>query len=271
MSDSYIHGTHRKEQDRLTLLNRILNDQCIRALMLKGNERVLDVGSGLGQFTRLMATRLESGEVVGVERDPVQIEAAMKLAGNDPGPFSFREGDAYSLPLTDDEWGTFDVVHCRFVLEHLRKPSRAVGQMFQACRPGGRIVLIDDDHTLFRLDPTLNSWDNLWEAYQAAFFHNGTNPNIGRELVSLLGNAGCREIGQGFLQFGSWRGSPDFHDYVDNIVGILKGARATMMKYQVIDPVVFDTSITALRRWARRKNATIWYPLNRAEGIRPQN
>jgi len=30
--------------------------------------------------------------------------------------------DALALPLRDDEWGTFDLAHARFLLEHVRDP-----------------------------------------------------------------------------------------------------------------------------------------------------
>ena len=35
----------------------------------------------------------------------------------------FRTGDAFALPLRDDEWRTFDVVHTRFMLESLADPG----------------------------------------------------------------------------------------------------------------------------------------------------
>jgi hypothetical protein len=44
----YIHGTHPEEQQRLSLLNRVLNPASLRELNLAGNERILDCGSGLG-------------------------------------------------------------------------------------------------------------------------------------------------------------------------------------------------------------------------------
>ena len=53
----------------------------------------------------------------------------------------------------DDEWGTFDVAHTRFVLEHVPDPLRVVKTMVRAVQPGGRIVLADDDHDVLRLWP----------------------------------------------------------------------------------------------------------------------
>ena len=70
-SSDYIHGSSPEEQRRLSLLNDILNESCLGELKLREGESVLDLGSGLGQFTRLMARTVGStGQVVGIERDP---------------------------------------------------------------------------------------------------------------------------------------------------------------------------------------------------------
>ena len=58
MSDhesQYIHGTVAEEQERLSLMNDLINRACLRELDLPTGVRVLDVGSGLGQFARTAA------------------------------------------------------------------------------------------------------------------------------------------------------------------------------------------------------------------------
>ncbi|HEY8848416.1 MAG TPA: hypothetical protein VIO12_03935 [Thermoanaerobaculia bacterium] len=57
MSDAvYIHGTSEEEQRRLSLMNDVLlNPASIRKMALRGDETILDLGAGLGQFTRAMA------------------------------------------------------------------------------------------------------------------------------------------------------------------------------------------------------------------------
>ena len=108
----YIHGSSPEEQRRLSLLNDILNEACLKELDLGPGQKVLDLGSGLGQFTRLMARTVGlAGTVIGIERDQGQISQAKQLA-DDAGEATlveFRQGDATGLPLLDSEWGTFDV------------------------------------------------------------------------------------------------------------------------------------------------------------------
>jgi SAM-dependent methyltransferase len=47
-------------------------------------------------------------------------------------------GDAQALGFTD---GSFDVVLCTEVLEHVPEPQRAVDEMFRVLKPGGRLLL----------------------------------------------------------------------------------------------------------------------------------
>ena len=121
-------------------------------LRLAGGERILDVGSGLGQLTRAMAQRA-GRTALGIERSSLQLGEARRLAqaAGEEGLTEFRQGPAEKLPLAEGEWGTFDVVHTRFLLEHVPDPAAVVQQMVRAARPGGRIILMDDTHDTHRL------------------------------------------------------------------------------------------------------------------------
>lgn len=102
----YIHGTHSEEQERLSLLNTVLlNEVCLKELSLQGGERILDVGSGLGQFSRAMAKEARR-TVIGVERSEDQIEEAVRQArlDHEDDMVEFRRGDARDLPLREEEW-----------------------------------------------------------------------------------------------------------------------------------------------------------------------
>jgi ubiquinone/menaquinone biosynthesis C-methylase UbiE len=125
-------------------------------MSLQGGEKILDVGAGLGQFSRAMARAAgPEARVVGVERDAAQIAEARRQAelAGEGGLVEWRSGDAAALPLESGEWGGFDVAHTRFLLEHVPDPPAIVRQMLRAVRPGGRIVLADDDHELLRFWP----------------------------------------------------------------------------------------------------------------------
>lgn len=268
---AYIHGTEPAEQTRLSVLNDLLNRRTVQELNLQRGERILDVGSGLGQLSRAMA-RSSGVAVVGVERSGEQIAEALRQAqqAGEGSLVVFRQGDALQLPLGDHEWGTFDLAHARFVLEHLREPLGAVQAMVRAVKPGGRIVLQDDDHALLRLFPQPRGFEALWDAYQRSYSFLGNDPAIGRRLVSLLVEAGAEPTRNTFVFFGSCAGEPHLAEYVDNLAGVIQGARVTVLAANLLDAKSFDAALLALRAWSRERDATIWYAVSWAEGRRPR-
>lgn len=271
MADSeYIHGTSPEEQERLARLNALLNDASIEALALSGGERVLDVGSGLGQLTRAVG-KATGRRVVGVERSDEQRATADRLArAAGEGDFvDFRPGEAESLPLTRDEWGSFDLVHARFVLEHVRDPLAVVREMTRAVKRGGRIVLEDDDHELLRLAPEPEGFTALWRAYMRSYERIGCDPIVGRRLVTLLHQAGIRPVRNLLLFFGACAGEPAFPLYAENLAVILEEARDLVVGGNLIVRGAFDGALEALRAWAVLPDAAIWYARSWAEGVRP--
>src|SRR5437763_677371 len=107
-ASQYIHGTHPQEQARLSRMNDLINAGSLAEITMVGGERILDVGSGLGQLTRALARKSGKGAfVVGVERSPEQLAEARRLAdrAGEVSLVDFRQGDALALPLCDEEWG----------------------------------------------------------------------------------------------------------------------------------------------------------------------
>ena len=268
-NSKYIHGATPSEQDRLSLLNTLLNKRCLNQLNLKGGEKILDFGSGLGQFSRAMA-KASGQKVIGIERDEQQLTSAKQYAkqAGENNLVEFRQGDVFNPPLEKNEWGTFDVVHTRFLLEHLRDPRLVVDKMLEALRPGGRIVLMDDDHATFQCTPAPLGYQTIWEAYCRSYERLGNDPYIGRRLVSMLHRAGAAEIQNRLVFFGGCAGNPDFDAYVTNVIGILEGAKALMLKEALIDERTFNGCIRELEKWGRFPDAALWYGACWAEGIR---
>ena len=90
-------------------------------------QRVLDVGSGTGDLTALVA----APEVVCVDLSPAAVEAA-RSRGLDA-----QVADVQSLPFTD---GEFDVVLGNWMLYHVPDLDRGLAEIARVLRPGGRFV-----------------------------------------------------------------------------------------------------------------------------------
>ena len=299
MSEStshYIHGTDPEEQRRLSGLNDILNAGSLRELGLTGGEAVLDLGCGLGQLTRLMARAAgHGGRVLGIDRSAEQLVEARRLAtartidgdrglasrtatGNEPAAgagtssaaVEFRQGDVLDLELTNHEWGSFDVAHTRFLLEHLPDPLVVVRSMLRAVRPGGRIVLEDEDHEIMRPWPEPEGFREVWGTYIESYRRAGNDPGIGKRLVELLHAAGARPRRSTFIYFGACSGDPLFPAIATNLIGVLRGAKPAVLAVGSVSEAVFELCLAAIREWGERPDAALWYAMAWAEGVRAE-
>jgi ubiquinone/menaquinone biosynthesis C-methylase UbiE len=268
---AYIHGTDADEQRRLSLLNDLLNEASLARLTLAPGDHVLDVGSGLGQLSRAIARRVgRGGRVLGVERSEEQRRTAERLAAEagEAGLVEFRAGDAAGLPLTDREHGRFDLAHTRFVLEHVTDPLKVVREMVRAVRPGGRVVLMDDDHDVLRLHPEPAGFGPLWHAYVRSYDRLGCDPYVGRRLVALLHAAGARPTAATGIFYGGAAGTPAFEAAARNLVRIMVGARDALTAPGMLAGDAFDGAVRALEAWSSRPDAACWFSLCWAEGVR---
>jgi ubiquinone/menaquinone biosynthesis C-methylase UbiE len=268
----YVHGTSPREQARLGLMNDILNTGALRALEVTHGEKILDLGSGLGQLSRAMARATgPRGKVIGVERSPDQIREAERLArdAGEAGLVEFRQGDAMAPPLRDDEWGTFDLAHTRFLLEHLTKPVDLVRVMLRAVTPGGRIVIEDEDHDILRLWPEPEDFMTVWRAYIRSYETRGTDPSVGRRLVALLHEAGGQACRSDWIFFGGCAGEVRFDPLVENLARILEGAEGTIAATGLAQAAQVRSAVAALRAWRERPDAALWYAVACVEGVRP--
>ena len=269
MSD-YLHGSSPKEQARLVLMNEILNRRAVEEIKLVGDERILEMGCGTGVFACALARGAPAGRVLAIERDARQLETAKRLGQSIPN-LRFRSGDALDPPLGEDEWASFDLAHTRFLLEHVTDPLAVVRAMVRAVRPGGRLVLVDDDHALMQLFPEPAGFMRLWSSYVALYDARGNDPFVGRRLVSLLHEAGARPVRSTLFFYGGCAGDEGFGSVVENLAQVFEGAAgpiAALGDGRAIDAQEMAEIVAAFREWGRRPDAALWYALPWAEGVR---
>lgn len=102
-------------------------------LELGPGDRVLDVGSGPGNFSRAFARA--GGRVVGLDASATMLAQAVRAGGG----VEYVRGDAAELPFRD---ATFDAVCCFAALYFIEQPLRAITEMARVLAPGGRIALL---------------------------------------------------------------------------------------------------------------------------------
>jgi ubiquinone/menaquinone biosynthesis C-methylase UbiE len=127
----------RYEKDRTSRWLAELQDTALRALELRADDRLLDVGCGTGAAVRRAAQLVE--RAVGVDLSPAMIARARELAADVPNA-EFREADSERLPFPDE---TFTAVLCTTSFHHYPDPHRAIREMARVLTPGGRATIGD--------------------------------------------------------------------------------------------------------------------------------
>jgi 2-polyprenyl-6-hydroxyphenyl methylase/3-demethylubiquinone-9 3-methyltransferase len=105
--------------------------------------RVLDVGCGGGLLSEQFAAM--GCDVTGIDRSVPTLEAARRHAEATGLSIRYLEGSAESLPF---DAGTFDVVCCCDVLEHVDDPDEVVREISRVLKPGGAFLFDTINRTL---------------------------------------------------------------------------------------------------------------------------
>ena len=101
----------------------------------------IEVGSGTGPVTRMMAKRAPHARCVGFEPSSGLVERAKDLADG-LANLSFAVADGAALPLKD---GAADVVVMHTVLSHVQDPDALLEEAARVLRPAGTLVVCDAD------------------------------------------------------------------------------------------------------------------------------
>ncbi len=104
------------------------------AAELASGLEVLDAGCGVGYGTEMIA-RAGASRVVGIDLAPEAIAAASERAGE---VAAFEVGDVRDLPFDE---GSFDLVVCFEVLEHLEDPEPAITALKGVLREAGLLIV----------------------------------------------------------------------------------------------------------------------------------
>ncbi|MFI2432700.1 class I SAM-dependent methyltransferase [Streptomyces sp. NPDC018693] len=144
-------GVHwARHQDRWNAVNEGFDEPLLDAAGITEEHRVLDLGCGSGQTTRLAALRAPRGRALGLDLSgPMLAEARSRAEGEGITNVSFVQGDAQVYPF---EAGAFDAAISRYGVMFFADPVAAFGNVGRALRPGGRLAFVCP------ADAGLNGW-----------------------------------------------------------------------------------------------------------------
>ncbi len=202
------------ERARLQALERLNDPATIQTFEHVGvgpGWRCLEIGGGGGSITRWLCDRVgPEGRVVATDLDVRFLEEI------DAPNLEVRRHDVVEDDL---EREAFDLVHARFLLEHLPRYREALARMVDALAAGGWIVVEDVDFAgAIMADPvqrpgyppeSVTTGAELTARLLGFSGARGIQPELGRHLPALLIEAGLEEVGGEGRTNLMWSGSEE--------------------------------------------------------------
>lgn len=120
-------------------------------LVLRGDERILDMGCGRGAVLLMIAHRLNTGRAVGldvwrsVDQSGNSAEATRRnaMAEGVADRVELHTSDMTAMPFDD---GSFDVVTSSLAIHNIKGSAgreKAIAEAVRVLRPGGRLIITD--------------------------------------------------------------------------------------------------------------------------------
>ena len=166
-----------------------LTERLFREAGIGPGQRVLDLGSGVGDVTMLVARLVApSGEVVGIERDPRSLDRARaRVAEASLHNVSFIQSDVSQITASKP----FDAAVGRFILMWLPDPVSVLRQLSLLVRPGGVVAFQEPSWApVFAISTHLALWSAAASLMCDTMRRTGANPEMGLALYRIFQEAG---------------------------------------------------------------------------------
>jgi ubiquinone/menaquinone biosynthesis C-methylase UbiE len=108
-------------------------------LPLSGDEAVLDVATGTGEFARALAPNVSN--VIGIDATDAMLETGERFVEElGISNIRFQKGVVQDLPF---ERESFDIVSSRYAFHHFADPKPVIAEMIRVCKTGGHLIIVD--------------------------------------------------------------------------------------------------------------------------------
>jgi SAM-dependent methyltransferase len=113
-------------------------EHAVERVSPRPGERVLDLATGTGWGSRVIAQRFPNAKVIGADIAEHMLDYARSTAALQQLDVEYRHADAENLPFDN---AAFDAVISTFGVMFVGKPEAAAAELARVVKPGGRLVL----------------------------------------------------------------------------------------------------------------------------------
>lgn len=209
---------------------------------LRGRERILEVGCGSGEFTRIIEEESDA-EIVALDADRNLLQAVDGTA--------LVQGDATQLPFVAD---AFDLVIAQALLINIPSPETAIAEFARVS--SDRVAAIEPDNRGVRVSSTVDAEADLAQRAREAFIEGvETDVGLGYRTADIFEEAGLRNVSVRYHPHRQ-RIDPPYSEAA--VAGAAEKARGSRLDansetlHETFDPEDFDRFKAEWRAMGRR-------------------
>ncbi|WP_121741907.1 class I SAM-dependent methyltransferase [Natronorubrum halophilum] len=154
----------------------------LEPLALEAHDRILDVGCGTGELSRVLREESDGATVIGCDADSELLEIATGYDESIP----VVAGDALRLPFPDD---TFDLVVCQALLINLPDPAAALEEFARVSTD--LVAAVEPDNAAVEIDSSVDAENRLERRARTAYLDGvPTDVALGADARAAFEDAG---------------------------------------------------------------------------------
>lgn len=224
----------------------------LAGLRLRDRSRILDVGCGTGELTRVLAEE-STADIVGVDAARTLLETIETA--------TVVQGDARELPFRD---GAFDLVVCQALLVNIPDPIPVVREFSRVSRD--RVAAIEPDNSQVRVESTVQQESVLAEQARTAYTTGlKTDVTLGARTTELFSKIGVRNVSTTRYDFTRSTTQPYSEDDVRSATLKRDGTRISEHKETLLNGSMTPQEYTEFRAKWRKMGRSVLEQMSAGE------
>lgn len=188
MSDTYRLKTGKSGEAQLDLLDKMFGSESRKFLLEVGVQKgmqIADIGCGIGNLSFWLAEQTgPQGHVYAIDNNVAQLEVAKERAKQRGiENISFHHLDVYDLTQFNE---SFDLVYCRWLLEHISDPRAGIVSMAKAVAKNGILACESGDVRTNFYYPCFPAYEFFFKKASQLLSQTGCDANISLNIFAIF-------------------------------------------------------------------------------------